>query len=92
MKTLIFKFATAGIIALFAFLPACKGKGGGGDAREGGSCKGIGAMEARMVCKNNKILFCSSYTKYVYKVQQVCAAGTVCTISKSGKMGTCKKK
>ena len=56
----------------------------------GDSCKGIGAMESRMACDGQKIIFCSSYSKYVYKMTQTCAADKKCTVAPDGKSASCK--
>ena len=59
-----------------------------GESAEG--CKDIGAMDAKMKCENNKVMFCSSYSNYEWKETQACAEGKTCFIAEDGKSGGCK--
>jgi len=63
-----------------------------GDIKVGSSCEGIGAMDAKMVCVDNNLLFCSSYSGYKYKLQTECKQDQVCNVAASGKSGGCKPK
>lgn len=67
-------------------LTACGKKDGGSAA----GCEGISAMDAKMKCEDNKVMFCSSYTSYKWQSQQACDAGKTCFISEDGKSGGCK--
>ena len=69
---------------------ACGGGAGGGDAEVGASCEGIGASEARIACSGNQIIFCSSYTDYVYTVQNECSEGQTCSVAEDGRSASCQ--
>jgi len=79
---------------------ACKGGGGeageteakGGAIKVGSSCKELGAMDAKMVCVDNNLLFCSSYSDYKYKLQTKCGPEEVCHVAADAKSGGCKAK
>ncbi|MBL8021914.1 MAG: hypothetical protein JNM27_19725 [Leptospirales bacterium] len=55
-----------------------------------GGCEGISAMDAKMKCEDNKVMFCSSFTTYKWQAQNACEAGKTCFISEDGKSGGCK--
>ncbi|MCB1139013.1 MAG: hypothetical protein KDK23_09670 [Leptospiraceae bacterium] len=76
---------------LFSLLISCGGggNGSGGDPKVGDSCEGISAVEARIACSENNIIFCSSYTDYKYKLQNECAEGTKCSVAEDGKSASC---
>jgi len=60
--------------------------------KAGSSCEGIDPMAAKMVCVDNNILFCSSFTGYKFKVQTECKEDQVCELAASGKSASCKPK
>lgn len=62
--------------------------GEAGDPKEGGSCKGISATDGLIACEGNKVIFCSSYSNYVWTKQSDCADGTTCVAE--GKSASCK--
>lgn len=78
------------VILVFSVLSlvAC-GKGGDSQASDEG-CQGISAMEAKMKCENNNVMFCSSYTSYKWQETQKCDASKACFIAEDGKSGGCK--
>ena len=86
------------VLALTLFgISGCKSKSAegtptAGKIAVGHSCSGIGSMEARMHCDEDKVMFCSSYTKYKYTIQQTCPKGQVCDLAKDGKSATCVDK
>lgn len=59
-----------------------------GDPKEGDSCDGISATDGLIACDGNKIIFCSSYSKYKWTKQSDCAEGTKCVAE--GKGASCK--
>ena len=95
-------FAFIAIAASFILFTqvGCKGGGGGeaGGSAEGGaikvgsSCKELGSMDAKMVCVDNNLLFCSSYSDYKYKLQTKCGAEEKCEVAADAKSGGCKPK
>ncbi len=58
--------------------------------REGGSCKGMGTMAGKVSCDGNKVIVCSSFTKYVWRKTKVCGGGTKCVVAPNGKSASCK--
>lgn len=70
-------------------LVAC-GKGGDSKATSDEGCQGISAMDAKMKCENNSVMFCSSYSNYKWQETQKCDAGKTCFIAEDGKSGGCK--
>lgn len=70
--------------------PASAGGGSGGAAKIGDSCKGISAMDGKIACDGNKVIFCSSFSNYEWKMQQECAAGQSCVVGADGKSASCK--
>ncbi|MBX7059088.1 MAG: hypothetical protein K1X75_13560 [Leptospirales bacterium] len=87
MKKTLVLLISAGLMMGFA---ACKKSGSGGEGASGDGCEGIGAMEARMKCENNAVMFCSSFTSYKWQQQNACAEGTNCYIAEDGKSGGCR--
>lgn len=79
---------TLGILMALS-LTACGKKGADSGAAVDG-CKGIGSMEARMKCVNNSLVFCSSFTGYVFKEQRKCTDKEKCFVAPDGKSGGCK--
>tara|TARA_B100001939_G_scaffold308830_1_gene289707 strand:+ start:12799 stop:13095 length:297 start_codon:yes stop_codon:yes gene_type:complete len=75
---------------LFGLAYCGGGSGSGGDPKVGDSCEGISAVEARIACSENNIIFCSSYTDYEYKLQNECGEGRTCEVAEDGKSATCK--
>ncbi len=73
-------------VCMLGFL-ACGKKGDSGSAA---GCEGISAMDARMKCEDNKVMFCSSYTSYKWQAQSACEGGKTCFIAEDGKSGGCK--
>jgi hypothetical protein len=55
----------------------------------GDSCKGIGVSDGLITCDGEKMLICSSATKYTWKLQMECKEGTECVVE--GKGASCKK-
>jgi hypothetical protein len=70
-------------------LVACK-KGGDSKAASDDGCKEISAMDAKMKCENNSVMFCSSYTDYKWQETQKCEEGKTCFIAEDGKSAGCK--
>ncbi|MEQ8353143.1 MAG: hypothetical protein RH862_16820 [Leptospiraceae bacterium] len=75
---------------LFAAVSCGGGSGSGGDPKIGDSCEGISAVEARIACSENNIIFCSSYTDYEYKLQSECGEGRTCEVAADEKSASCK--
>lgn len=81
---------------LVLFLIAACGKSEGGAAAaagppvEGSSCQGIGAMDSKMACDGQKILFCSSASQYKYAQSQVCGDDKKCVVAPDGKSASCQ--
>lgn len=84
------------LILSLAGLIACSGSGeksssdgGSSTVAVGTSCEGIGAMEGLLACDGNKTLFCSSFTKYKYQLQNTCPEGQICQMTADGKAAKC---
>lgn len=88
----IFNSIMAVTFSLLMVLSLACGKksGASNEVKEGGSCKGISAMEGKMACDGQKIIVCSSYTNYIYKATQTCGEGKKCTVAPGGKSASCK--
>ena len=88
-KSISFAAVVFGLLIIFAV--AC-GKGPGpaapGEAKEGASCEGIGAMDSRIACDGQKVIACSSFTGYKYTVTMTCSAEQKCVVAKDGKSVT----
>ncbi len=82
--------ASASPAASQATPPAKQGAAVAANVKIGDSCEGISATDGKAACDGNKIIFCSSYSKYKWKLQQECAAGTTCTAAADGKSAGCK--
>ncbi len=89
-------FLTLGILLLTSI--ACtsgeakkeNSSGEAGTVKVGDTCKELDAMSSKMVCVDNKLLFCSSYSQYKYIIQHNCSAKHVCFVDPSGKSGGCE--
>lgn len=58
---------------------------------EGDSCEGlVSSADALMVCNGQKLMFCSSYSKYKWQMTQECPEGKTCTVSEDMNQGSCK--
>lgn len=88
----ILSFFTVILFSFYLISPMACGKGSDGKStpKEGGSCEGIGAMEGKIACDGQKIIACSSYTKYKYIVTQTCSANQKCSVAPDGKSAACK--
>lgn len=61
-----------------------------GTVEVGGSCAGLGALDALMSCVGQKRLFCSSYSEYKWTMTQECPEGQSCHLAADGKSGGCE--
>jgi hypothetical protein len=57
---------------------------------EGDSCEGLDESDGVMACDGAKMLFCSSFSKYKWSVQETCAEGQSCSLAADGKGASCK--
>lgn len=64
--------------------------GGPGAVKVGDTCKELGVMDAKLACDGNKVLFCSSFTSYEWKVQNECPAGQSCIVDPATNSAGCK--
>ncbi len=78
---------TAVILGVFSMITISCGKS---TPKEGGSCKGIGPMDGIAACDGQKVIVCSSYTKYKYIVMQTCPANKKCVAAADKKSAGCK--
>ena len=78
------------ISCMIVFAMACGGSGGSGTPVEGGSCEGIGPTEGKIACDGQKIIACSSYTKYKWIKTQTCDEGKKCVVAADGKSASCE--
>lgn len=56
----------------------------------GDSCKDLSAADGLISCDGNKMIFCSSFSDYKWKLQQECGDGTKCVRGADGKTASCK--
>ena len=92
----LYSIAVAAVASSVLVL-ACN-KGGSDDKPEktgeapiiGDSCKGMSAMDGELSCDDDKVIFCSSFSDYKWKMTQECKGGTKCTAEPDGKTASCK--